>query len=269
MWSATAHFSHCVNWLQSWIPFLLVLLEEILRRNMVLQLFFFPRLFFLTISRWTKVGRLGAACSPGGRYSIMALNQVLSSWTLFWLGLGHRFLLAAQWWSLIKHGTVLWNLKGMFEGRKEQKGVKRWHGRLAKWECLVETEAEGTLPKKQKNKEWMCSRCNMLYFSVRACQSLIFFKWNYAEDAHLSMWGLIVLLHLVAEAFHWLLTLPFVFLQWISTSHGLRHHTMGWSPKTLTLFCWILLWWPWIKMPPSPMQVWHNSTYWLWTGGWS
>ncbi len=122
-----------------------------LRRTLGFQCFpqpFSSSLDHKMVNKW-EVGRHDAAHSPGGCYSIMVLNQALSSWTLFWLGLGYSFLWAAQWWSLIKHGTVLWNLQGMFEGRKEQKKEKRQWGRLAKWEILVETEAGEALQNKK------------------------------------------------------------------------------------------------------------------------
>lgn len=173
------------------------------------------------VNKWW-VGWHGVAHSPGGCYSITVLNQALSSWTLFWLGLGYSFLLAAQWWSLIKHGTVLWNLQGMFEGRKEQKKEKRLWGRLAKWEILVETEAGEAL----QNKKCMSSCCSTLYLSVCAREklnssSVDSFRWNETEDLGLSMSRLTVLL----QVFHWHLMLSVSTVNkhkpWIETSyHG-------------------------------------------------
>lgn len=91
----------------------------------------------------TWVDRQSATYDPGGCYSMMPLNQTLSLWTLFWLGRRHSSHLAAQWWPLIKPGAVLWNLWGTSARGKEQKSKKRWRGRLARRECVVEKEIGG------------------------------------------------------------------------------------------------------------------------------
>lgn len=94
-------------------------------------------------------GSVWCRINPGGHFSIMALNEALCSWTLFWLGLGYSSLLAAQWWSLIKHGTVLWNLQGNVWQKNRTKEGKEAAGEISKIECLTETKAGEGLPREE------------------------------------------------------------------------------------------------------------------------